>query len=107
MESKEGRGWLESNPLGEVDVELVEGDVCGGDEDFLDEGVDALENGEVEELRALLVQIRHHLPVLRHSDSVCATANPRILRVGLGWGFGVVCCLRDVERVKTRSGNQR
>lgn len=52
--------------MAEVDVELVEGDVSSGDEDLLDEGVDSLENGKIEELRALLVQIWHQLPALRH-----------------------------------------
>ena len=50
---------IETNPLAKVDVELVEGDVSSSDEDLLDEGIDSLENGEVEELCALLVQIWH------------------------------------------------
>ena len=50
---------IETNPLAKVDVELVEGDVSNNDEDFLDEGIDSMENGEVEKLRALLVQIWH------------------------------------------------
>ena len=33
-----------------VDVELEEGDVSSNDEDLLNEGIDSLENGEVEEL---------------------------------------------------------
>ena len=33
--------------------------MSGGDEDLLDEGVNTLENGEVEELGGLLVQIWH------------------------------------------------
>ena len=45
--------------MAKVDVELVEGDVSSSDEDLLDEGIDSLENGEVEELRALLIQIWH------------------------------------------------
>ena len=49
----------EANPLAKVDVELVEGDVSSSDKDLLDEGIDLLENGEVEELHALLVQIWH------------------------------------------------
>lgn len=52
------------DPLAEVDVELVEGDVGSSDENFLHEGVDSLENSKVEELRALLVQIWHQLPAL-------------------------------------------
>ena len=43
------------NPLTEVDVELVEGDMCGGDENFFNEGVDSLENSEIEKLGAVLV----------------------------------------------------
>ena len=50
---------IEANPLDKVDVELVEGDVSSNDKDLLDEGIDSLENGEVEELRVLLVQIWH------------------------------------------------
>lgn len=57
----------------EIDVELVEGDVGGGDEDFLDEGIDPLEHCEVERLRAMLVQVRQQLPVLRHSDTKTLT----------------------------------
>ena len=45
--------------MAKVDVELVEGDVSNSDEDLLDEGIDSLENGEFEELCALLVQIWH------------------------------------------------
>ena len=45
--------------MAKVNVELVEGDVSSNDEDLLDEGIDLLENGEVEELRAMLVKIWH------------------------------------------------
>lgn len=38
----------------------------GGDQDLLHEGIHPLEDGEVEELRALLVEVRHKLPALRH-----------------------------------------
>lgn len=41
--------------MAEIDVKLVEGDMGGGDENFLDERVDSLENSEVEKLGALLV----------------------------------------------------
>lgn len=51
-----------ANPLIEVEIKLVEGDMGGGEKDLLHEGVDPLEDGEVEHLRALLVQIRHQLP---------------------------------------------
>ena len=55
-----------TNPLAEVDVEFVEGDMSGGDENFLDERIKSLQNSEIEMLGALLVQIWHQLPVLRH-----------------------------------------
>ena len=61
-ESEEFWNWereREANPLAKVDVELVEGDMSSSDKDLLDEGIDSLENGEVEELHALLVQIWH------------------------------------------------
>ena len=53
-----------AHPLVEVDVEVVERDVRGGDEDVLDGGVEALEHGEVEHARGLCVhgQVRGHLP---------------------------------------------
>ena len=59
MKLREREREREANPLAKVNVELVEGDVSSNDEDLLDEGIDSLENGEVEELRALLVQIWH------------------------------------------------
>lgn len=39
-------GWMDigTHPLGEVDVELVEGDMSSSDEDFFHERVDSLEN---------------------------------------------------------------
>lgn len=55
-----------ANPLAEIDVKLVEGDMSCGDENFLDERVDSLQNSEIEKLGALLVEIRHQLSVLRH-----------------------------------------
>ena len=39
-----------ANPLAEVDVELVEGDMRSGDENFLDKRVDSLKNSEIEKL---------------------------------------------------------
>jgi hypothetical protein len=56
-----------THPLVEVDVEVVERDVGGGDEDVLDGGVEALEHGEVEHPRGLRVhgQVRGHLPPVR------------------------------------------
>lgn len=54
-------------PLVEVDVEIVESDVGGGDEDVLDGGIDPLEHSEVEHLGAPLVEVRRQLPaVVRH-----------------------------------------
>ena len=55
--------------MAEIDVEFVEGDVCGGEEDLLDERVDTLEDSQIEELGTGLIQIRHQFaaPVsLRH-----------------------------------------
>lgn len=49
----------------EVDVELVEGDVGGGDEDLFDEGIDSLQNREIEDFCALLVEIWHQFSALR------------------------------------------
>jgi len=53
-----------AHPLVEVDVEVVERDVRGGDEDVLDGRVQALEDCEVEHARGLGVhrQVRGHLP---------------------------------------------
>lgn len=53
-------------PLAEVDVELIEGDMSSSDENFFNEGIDALKNGQIEKLGALLVQVRHQFPVLSH-----------------------------------------
>ena len=63
-----------ANPLIEIDVEFVEGDVSGGDQDLLNIGIDSLEHGEVEEFCAVLVQIRHQFTALRH---VLALRNPK------------------------------
>lgn len=41
---------------------IVEGGMSGGDENFVDEGIDSLQNIEVGILGALLVQIGHRLP---------------------------------------------
>lgn len=53
-------------PLVEVDAELVQGDVGGGHQDLLHEGVAALEDNEIEGFGALLIKIGRHLPVLQH-----------------------------------------
>lgn len=50
----------------EVDAELVQGDVGGGHQDLLHEGVAALEDNEIEGFGALLIKIGRHLPVLQH-----------------------------------------
>lgn len=55
IEVLKNREKIRTNPLTEIDVKLVEGDMGGGDENFLDERVDSLENSEVEKLGALLV----------------------------------------------------
>jgi uncharacterized protein with von Willebrand factor type A (vWA) domain len=56
-----------AHPLVEVDVEVVERDVGGGDEDVLDGGVEALEDREVEQARGVRVhrQVRGHLAPVR------------------------------------------
>nr|GMD53015.1 hypothetical protein BHM03_00035630 [Ipomoea batatas] len=59
-----------STPLARINVKFIEGDVSGGDENFLNVGIDSLQNGEVEQLRAVLVKIWHQFPALRHG--VCA-----------------------------------
>lgn len=55
MVEREDERRERANPLAEIDVELIEGDVCCGDENFLNERVDSLENSEVQKLRTLLV----------------------------------------------------
>lgn len=45
--------------MASLGVELVKGDVSCSDENFLNKWVDSLENGEIEKLGALLVQIWH------------------------------------------------
>jgi len=55
-----------TNPLVVFDVEVVEGDMSGGEENLVDEGIDSLEHGEIEHLRALLIQIRRQFLRLRH-----------------------------------------
>jgi hypothetical protein len=52
--------------LAELNVEFIESDMSGCDEDFLDVWIDPLENCEIEEPRTVLVQIWDYLPVLRH-----------------------------------------
>ena len=64
---RRGGGESLAYPLVEVDVEVVERDVRGGDEDVLHGGVQALEDCEVEHARGLGVhrQVRGHLPPVR------------------------------------------
>ena len=51
----------------DLDVEFIESDVSGSDEDFLDERIETLEDCEIEEPRTVLIHIwRDQLPVLRH-----------------------------------------
>ena len=52
--------------MASVDVEFVEGDVCGGDENLLHEGIDPLQHREIEDFGGLLVEIGHQFAVLRH-----------------------------------------
>ena len=46
---------MDPYPLIELDVEFVEGDMSGGHEDLFDEGIDPLEDGQVENFGALLI----------------------------------------------------
>ena len=55
-----------TNPLVAFDVEVVEGDMSGGEEYLVDEWIDSLEHGEIQHLRALLIQIRRQFLRLRH-----------------------------------------
>lgn len=57
---------IKTDPLVRIDVEFVEGDMSGRDQNLLHEGVHPLEDGEIEEFGALLVEVRHQLPALRH-----------------------------------------
>lgn len=57
---------MRTNPLVILDVEFVEGDMCGGDQNLFDEGIDSLQDGEIEHFGALLIQIWHQFPRLRH-----------------------------------------
>lgn len=65
-----------ATPFAKVSVELVEGDVSGGDENFLDGGVDSLQNRQIQKLRALLVQVRRQFPVLGHFFPSSVSAQP-------------------------------
>lgn len=63
---KRERGMREgrTNPLAAFDVEVVEGDVCGSEENLVDEWIYALEHCEIQNLRALLIQIRRQFLTL-------------------------------------------
>ena len=49
----------ETYPLIALDIELVEGDMRSGDQNFFDEWIDSLEHGEIEHFGAMLIQIGH------------------------------------------------
>jgi hypothetical protein len=53
--------------LAALDVERIERNVRGGDENLFDEGVHSLEHGEIEHFGALLVEIGHQFSGLRHT----------------------------------------
>ena len=55
-----------TNPLVAFDVEVVEGDMRGSEENLVDVRIDSLEHGEIQHLRALLIQIRRQFLRLRH-----------------------------------------
>lgn len=46
-------------PLAVIDVEFVEGNMSSSDKNLFNERIDTLKNRQVEELGAVLVQIRH------------------------------------------------
>lgn len=78
-------------PSDRVLVEAVGGDAGGGDEDVGDGGVEAPQNGEVEQPRALPVrpQVRHHLAPPPAAAAPRHEGNPsrRPERLSV-WGFG-------------------
>lgn len=53
-----------TNPLAELDIELVEGDMSSGDENFFNIRVDSPEDGQIQDFGALLVQIGHQFSIL-------------------------------------------
>lgn len=55
-----------TNPLVGFDVEVVERDMSGGEENLVDEWIDSLEHSEIQHLRALLIQIRRQFLGMRH-----------------------------------------
>lgn len=59
-----------------VNIEFIERDVGRRDQDLLHIGIDPLQHRQVEDFRALLVEIRHQFSVLRHLWS--KNPNPRI-----------------------------
>lgn len=54
-----------TNPLVAFDVEVVQRDMCGGEEDLVDERIHSPEHREIEHLGALAIQIRRQF-LLRH-----------------------------------------
>jgi hypothetical protein len=54
-----GKGEKNTNPLAKIDVKLIERNMSSGDENFFNERVNSLKNGEIEKLSALLVEIWH------------------------------------------------
>lgn len=59
-----------ATPLALFGIEFVKCNMSGCEEDVFDTGIDPLKHGEVEELGALLVQLWHQFPVLRHRGSL-------------------------------------
>lgn len=75
---KEGNFPARSYPVVKLDIELVDGYMGSGHEDLLHERVEPLEYGKVVDLGAVLVEIWHQFPVLRHPHST--RPNPKSRR---------------------------
>jgi hypothetical protein len=59
-----------ATPLAEFGIEFVECNMSGREEDVFHIGIDPLKHRKVEELGALLVQLWHQFPILRHWGSL-------------------------------------
>lgn len=59
LDDKERSFNVLATPLIALDIELVEGDMRSGDQNFFDEWIDSLEHGEIEHFGAMLIQIGH------------------------------------------------
>lgn len=69
------REW-KTNPLIELNIEFVKGNMRRRYQNLFDERIHSLKNGEIEELGTMLIEIRHQFPRLRHLHSDSETLNP-------------------------------